>query len=363
MLPDDVPIGTLALNQSDSKVWKHNAEGQWTLITELKGPQGVQGPQGLKGDTGEQGPQGPQGSAGTPGTSVPIKYIVATTGALPAPEIGASALVKTDSGYDLYICAENDSGTLIWQNLGAFMAGTAVTTSGVVQPVFDADTKLDKITTTDTIPRMYVINRDGTGSTIYLTDYVRAGAIPFREGSTGNIYAETVNADTQSKVLTNVEYVKNNFVPKLKTASSYYRIFVQSPNGDLSAERYVSSPLPSTIMYRDPNGCSQTTTPVKSNDIANKKYVDDAVSVQHQAKLSIAGNMAGWGNGFIFDVNSTIIPQLSINNYECEYVSLFAYPNTYSANDVNCVQLMVKVKYNPQDGGYSITEVNAISDY
>lgn len=52
-----------------------NADGTWTDIPALVGPQGEQGPQGPKGDQGPEGPQGiqgPEGPQGPAGANIPV---------------------------------------------------------------------------------------------------------------------------------------------------------------------------------------------------------------------------------------------------------------------------------------------------
>lgn len=57
-----------------------NADGTWTDIPALVGPQGEQGPQGPKGDQGPEGPQGiqgPEGPQGPAGANIPV-YVLPT---------------------------------------------------------------------------------------------------------------------------------------------------------------------------------------------------------------------------------------------------------------------------------------------
>lgn len=140
--------------------------GYWSYAGSIIGPQGIPGPKGAKGDTGATGPQGPKGDTGDVGGFVNIRAIIASADLLPTPtllhDLTAAYLVGASAPYDLYIQVGETSETAVWTNTGAFNAATLVMVNGVGQNVWDADTKLDKVTTNDGFAKVYYKKTDGT---------------------------------------------------------------------------------------------------------------------------------------------------------------------------------------------------------
>lgn len=104
---------------------------------------------------------GPQGDKGDPGRSIYIKGIVSTIGELdginPLDDLYGAYLVGTVSPYLVYIPVAEPASFVY---AGQFMGGTVITVGGQTQDTFDADTKLDKITTTGAY-RLYGVNPSG----------------------------------------------------------------------------------------------------------------------------------------------------------------------------------------------------------
>lgn len=133
-----------------------------------KGDTGPQGPQGRQGETGSQGPEGPEGPAGPPGY-FNVLGTLSNEGQLPiasSVELGSAYLVwhavaaeENGGHYDLYLNI-NSSGNQVWQNTGRVAAGTYIYENGQVINEFNADTKLDKITTSG-FYRLYGVNASG----------------------------------------------------------------------------------------------------------------------------------------------------------------------------------------------------------
>lgn len=173
------------------------------------GPQGREGPQGVPGLIGPQGIQGPVGPRGLqgevgPAGSFTILGSIASADLLPSASTmtpGSAYLVVEDAttgNYDLYVIVSpnpDDPTTFFWQNTGLLSAGTTITIDGGVVSTFNADTKLDKVTSTANYKRAYIINPDGTQGTNYLaTTPENAGVnfIPtYRSRTVGNNNAET----------------------------------------------------------------------------------------------------------------------------------------------------------------------------
>lgn len=132
------------------------------------GPMGAQGPKGNTGARGEIGPQGPEGPAGPPGY-FNVLGTLANEGQLPSAssvDLGSAYLIwhavaEEENGghYDLWLNI-NGAGGQVWQNTGRVAAGTYIYQNGQVINEFNADTKLDKITSTGSY-RLYGINPNG----------------------------------------------------------------------------------------------------------------------------------------------------------------------------------------------------------
>lgn len=139
----------------------------WTLTgVQAQGPTGATGPQGLQG---QRGPQGPRGDTGG---FININGIVATTSALPAPstlhDLTKAYLVGTTTPYTLYIQVGEDSETAVWTDMGLMNVATYVTVNGSFTGMWDADTKVDKVTTTSTYRRAYTVAPNGAQEMIEL---------------------------------------------------------------------------------------------------------------------------------------------------------------------------------------------------
>lgn len=105
---------------------------------------------------------GEKGDKGDPGRSIYIKGIVPSVNELksinPLDDLFGAYLVGTTSPYLLYIPVQ-EIGEFIYA--GQFMGGTVITVGGQTQDTWNADTKLDKYTTTGGGNKIYGINNDG----------------------------------------------------------------------------------------------------------------------------------------------------------------------------------------------------------
>ena len=148
----------------DGDVWLRNSDGtvylyennRWNAaanITGPAGPQGKQGPVGPKGDKGDEGPQGPQGS---PSPVVNILGVLDSINQLPdiseVPE-NAGYLVQFEGVNRLYIVING-----VWTNSGTWGGGSSVYSGGQYVDSFNADTKVNKTTSTY---RVYGTNASG----------------------------------------------------------------------------------------------------------------------------------------------------------------------------------------------------------
>ena len=167
---------------SNGQVYRYSNQ-RWISQFNIKGPQGPQGPEGPQGIRGPEGPQGIQGPQGDVGGFINIWGILQSIDQLPTPQslqnLTVAYLVAHTGGtdqandhYDLYIQVGNNSSTATWNNVGPFNAATLVTQNGIGLNVWDADTKLDKVTGTSRLPRIYMVDNLGNQTTIeYSEDY------------------------------------------------------------------------------------------------------------------------------------------------------------------------------------------------
>ena len=144
--------------------------GEWTLYGNLQGPQGVQGLQGIQGVRGPTGERGEQGPQGDPGGFIKIWGIVPTVDDLLAPtvlqDLEVAYLVGEESPYTLYIQVGTTYETAFWMNMGSLNTATYVQSRGQFVGMWDADTKLDKITTPTDRNQVYMKEADGVNSLV-----------------------------------------------------------------------------------------------------------------------------------------------------------------------------------------------------
>lgn len=185
-----------------------------TLLTSIRGPQGIQGeigpqgPVGPKGEKGEKGDDGNQGPAGPVGPAGTLNIIGTYTNFEDIPDattrqMGDAAILSTSDGTTLYILTgtPEDPTTYHWQET-TFGGGTEITVGGQVQTTWDADTKLDKVTTTGSYDRVYAIATNGTNTTIEVAAVgsMKANAIPrYASGDRLRTGAPRLDVDATNK--------------------------------------------------------------------------------------------------------------------------------------------------------------------
>lgn len=253
-------LGDLFLNTANGDVYQLDNDFEnkyWRKVANIRGPQGVQGPAGPQGPIGPVGPQGEKGEKGDVGGFINIWGTLANTDQLPTPSsidnLTAAYLVEHIGGtdesndhYDLYVQAGENSDTAVWVNAGPFNAGTLVTVNGSGQNVWDADTKLDKITATPigNTAYLYAKKTDGSNGSITLDSYagITPWAVPYR-GAGGNIripnYVEgqgtNGGAFPAGELAVNKNYVDNAVSGKLDavtTGATSSRLYAISQSGE-----------------------------------------------------------------------------------------------------------------------------------
>ena len=234
---------------------------------------------------------------------------------------GSQEMVDVSQNADAYTMARRGSGGIL--KVGTPSADADATTKKYVD---DADaTKLDKVTSTATRGRVYFVDASGnnqmyevakapTGETIVArtnTGAVRTATPTGNDEATpksyvdsfvsgtndgtnwltitigGNTYAVTGGgggSTTWGAIIgtvanqTDLQNALNGKLDKDASTTTYLKAYTKKPNGSQNLTDIRSANAGDSIMARDSNGCSQVSTPSADNDIANKKYVDDAVA-------------------------------------------------------------------------------------
>lgn len=187
------------INSSFQLVLTFSDGSQVTLGNSLRGPQGPKGetgatgPQGPQGPQGIQGPQGPRGVEGPSGPAGTLNIIGTFSSVAQAPnpqtrEMGDAFILSSGNSTTLYILTGDplDSSTYAWQET-SFGGGTEVTVEGAVQTTWNADNKLDKVRTTNTFARAYIVTGSGNQTVLPLASTTANNALVQRDGSQINL--------------------------------------------------------------------------------------------------------------------------------------------------------------------------------
>lgn len=274
-------VNDLYLFSGDGDVYQYNGT-TWRLKTNIRGPQGPQGFQGLRGEPGKDGEPGPQGPQGDVGGFINIWGILTDAAQLPTPasldNLTVAYLVEHAGGtdqandhYDLYIQVGETSDTAIWQNSGPFNAATLVTSGGVGLNVWDADTKLDKVTDITSTKQAYVKNENGNQVMFPISNIVLNESIVQRR-SDGTIFVPTNT--TLSNAAISKYQADESYVPKVIPTDGTKKAYIAA--GSQTTIDVTSSVVASTIVQRTLSGhILVPTTPNTQNSAVNQSYVDN----------------------------------------------------------------------------------------
>lgn len=243
----------------------------------------------MRGETGPAGPAGPTGNPGPKGDTgdvggfINIYGIVTSTDQLPNPDTLGNRtiayLLGTGYPYDLYIQVGDADGPVNWVNSGPLNVSTLVFVNGEAQNTWDADTKVDKPTTTSGYNRVIGVDT-GNNSMSFTVQYPNysfneTGASS-RNGipaySNGNIGCSMPLNDYHA---TPKKYVDDNFVAK--TAETGAVVYASEGGTDRTVE-YSSGAVAYSLGLRLDSGRLQVGTPSDANDATTKSYVDAQVS-------------------------------------------------------------------------------------
>lgn len=197
---------------------------QWTSIVNIKGPQGIQGVQGPAGAAGPQGIQGPKGDTGDVGGFINIYGIVTNVNQLPNPDTldnrTIAYLLGTKFPYDLYIQVGDADGPVNWVNSGPLNVSTLVMVNGEYQNVWNANTKLDKVTAATTNNQAYVKLANGNQLMWNMDTGPLPGSICVRDGN-GRL---RVSAPSNNNDAVNLAYVRG-LVNSVRGSAIYKHTF------------------------------------------------------------------------------------------------------------------------------------------
>ena len=161
--------------------------GNWDLFANIKGPQGSQGPQGIQGEKGDTGERGPQGERGESAGYINIIGILSNADQLPSPSLlnnmTYAYLIGTGEPHDVYIQVGTSPATSVWHNAGPLNGATLVQANGQYQATWNADTKVNKVSTANII---YATDGNGNQTSVPYSAGIRNGAIAMRN-SAGDI--------------------------------------------------------------------------------------------------------------------------------------------------------------------------------
>ena len=273
--------------------------GIWHPVTDIKGPQGIQGIQGPIGERGPQGPQGQKGDTGDVGGFINIYGIVTNTDQLPSPatlkNLTIAYLLGTQVPYDLYIQVGENSSVAQWVNSGPFNAATLVSSGGVYQNIWDADTKVDKYTGMGGVSRSYgvdatnnpmmyahTVNNDG-GKVGQIATYVSPNFGEALANPTKNGGMLLTNDPEKPYQAANKKYVDSEVGKKLDKVTDsepggLSRVYAVRHTGEQRMIIINPNEGGNQLVQRDASGRARVNEPAHEKDIANKKYVDDAVA-------------------------------------------------------------------------------------
>lgn len=303
----------LFLDAVSADVYQYK-NGVWAAITNIRGNRGATGATGLTGPQGIQGEQGPQGEPGLPGSAVTIRGILQSIdeleGISPADqEPGTAYLVRnSENNYIIWVALIEDN---TWEQAGPLQA-SVVTVGGNIVSQFNADTKLDKITTPGEL-RAYGINANGVQTTYKVkSDNIDAYSIAQRNGS-GEIRCATPQSDVMAA---NKKYVDDGLAGKLDmrtNTSNYPQIYEKSQYGNNQMRYLVSTWEDNPALFtttefqysaaqRDNYGCIQIGEPRKGVDAVNKSYAE-----ANYSKKLYRHVMRATGDGYDYDGNNHYI--------------------------------------------------------
>lgn len=273
-------VGDLFLKNTDGTVYQYSETGWGYAQLTLRGPQGVPGVPGSVGPQGIPGPAGPAGPQGEAAPSIQLLGVLDSVDLLPEPSeqyTGLGYIVRsgdTSVIYSVFISTE-EPHDYIWQIAGTVSGFSIVTVGGAVVANWNADTKLDKVTSTSEYERAYCIGTKGEQRVMRIgAGYPHANTLVVRQNE-GQIQT---GEPTEDRHATTKKYVDDGFVPRIRKATGEWA-YVENYDGTVvQRQLQYGAAVPYTVPMRDAGGIVVVGTPTEDTHAATKKYVDDAVA-------------------------------------------------------------------------------------
>lgn len=348
-------IGDIFLNNSNGQVYQYSESGWGYSQLSLIGPPGSQGVPGIsiKGDRGEPGPKGDKGDYS------PAIHVIGVLASLedladitPSSNYaGKGFIIKEGDVSTIYVCvvAAEEPHDYTWENAGVLTGYSVITAGGELISEWNADTKLDKVTSTSEYERAYCIGTKGDQHTIKIgAGYPHANTLVVRQNA-GQIQT---GEPTEDRHATTKKYVDDGLNGKLNAitrTSNYPQVYQKSTNGEQSMRDLIQNVYSSdtwanhgySIAQRDNDGAVRGPDPIEANHYATKQYVDANATpklYRHTIYASCYGNDYDGQSHSInmhFEIISTQSTSASAYYVPVDkFVTLLAGPTAVAANVV-----------------------------
>ena len=262
-------VGDLWINTSDNGLFQLNNNG-WDRVGYVKG------------DTGPKGDKGDKGDTGSPGTPLNIVGVLSSIDLLPQPSTvnkSTAYLVGASAPYTIYVIVGNieDTSTWAWQQLA--VGGTNVTVNNIPVGTFNADSKLDKMTTTSDYNRAYIVKQNGEQTLLNCGSNAGPYTLISRTSDSQIVVPETPAAENHATSKKYVDTGLNGKLDKVTSTSVYNKAYVKSSDGSQGLKDMGPNAGPWSLVERTKS--SQIVvpeTPTETNNAASKAYVDTSLN-------------------------------------------------------------------------------------
>ena len=161
------------------------------------------------------------------------------------------------------------------------------------------------------------------GQTILGSGNIEAGGTDVEGNPTGNATdGDLTKIKIGSKIYSIHDYTDaiNGKLDKVTGTSGYPQAYVKNTDGNQTMFGITPVASSNTIIYRDGNGHANITTPTQNNHIANKRYVDNAISGKQDTLVSgtnikTVNGQCILGSGNITIQGGGVPTQTVTNNY------------------------------------------------
>lgn len=312
-------VGDLWINSKDNALFQLNNNG-WDRVGYVKG------------DTGPQGPKGDKGDTGAPGTPLNIVGVLNSIDLLPNPATVnkvTAYLVGTSAPYMIYVIVGdiNDTSTWTWQQLA--VGGTNVTVNNQPVGTFNADSKLDKMTTTSNYNRAYIVKQDGSQTLLNCGSDAGPYTLISRTSDAQLIVPETPAAEKHATSKKYVDTGLNNKLDKVTTSSNFWRVYAVTADGQQAVHNFGPDAGPWTLVERDGNlQIVVPVTPLYDDNATSKKYVDQMTTGTTTVFVASSSISTGDKNGASFACQGGTKGVYAVNNSDFVGIMVVTSPSS-----------------------------------